>query len=631
MPAQRVETSIATVCLSGTLPEKIDAAAAAGFDAVEIFEPDLLGCPSSPAEIARRVAGAGLRTSLYQPFRDPDHTDPARLPVIRERLRRKAALTRELGTDLVLVCSSVHPHAVREDDRLAEQLHALGAVAAEQGVRLAYEALAWGTHVKDYRHSLRVARRAAHPNVGVCLDSFHVLSRGDDPGGLGWARAEELLFLQLADAPRLSMDVLPWSRHHRLFPGQGGFDLVGFVDAVLAAGYTGPLSLEVFNDVFRQSDPRATALDAMRSLRHLAEGVDRSTGEAGTAVALPTPPRPLHWAFAEIGGAPGAAADGARRTLEQLGFYQEGQHQSGPITLWRSGSVRVVVNARGTGGARLTSLGLRVPEPGAAAARARGLLAPVVTRSVGPGEVDIPSVTAPDGTWLQFCDLENSWLQDFFPLCAADAEVAAERPAALVFGGVDHIALPQGFGGFDRAALFLSAVLDLQPTAVVDIAGPDGLVRSRALLPPVADEGGGVRLVLNVAPSNALLRGRTGGGGHLALVSSDAVAAAAEFRSRGGRVLDVPGNYYDDLEARGVLDPGTLARLRENSVLYDVDEHGELLHFFTANLGPDLFLEVVQRIGGYRGFGAGNAAVRLLAQTAAAEVAGTAPGAGGPA
>ena len=52
------------------------------------------------------------------------------------------------------------------------------------------------------------------------------------------------------------MDVLQWSRHYRCFPGQGAFDLADFVARVLAAGYAGPLSLEVFNDVFRQADPR---------------------------------------------------------------------------------------------------------------------------------------------------------------------------------------------------------------------------------------------------------------------------------------------------------------------------------------------------------------------------------------
>ena len=62
---------------------------------------------------------------------------------------------------------------------------------------------------------------------------------------------EKLFFVQMADAPKLSMDVLSWSRHFRNFPGQGDLDVTGFMRAVLASGYTGPLSLEVFNDDFR--------------------------------------------------------------------------------------------------------------------------------------------------------------------------------------------------------------------------------------------------------------------------------------------------------------------------------------------------------------------------------------------
>ena len=69
----------------------------------------------------------------------------------------------------------------------------------------------------------------------------------------------------------MNMDLLQWSRHHRLFPGQGAFDLPAFLGHVLAAGYAGPLSLEVFNDVFRQSDPGRAAVDAHRSLLALYE------------------------------------------------------------------------------------------------------------------------------------------------------------------------------------------------------------------------------------------------------------------------------------------------------------------------------------------------------------------------
>src|SRR6185295_15506042 len=111
----------------------------------------------------------------------------------------------------------------------------------------------------------------SHPALGLCLDSFHVLSKGSDLAAIRVIPSSKIFFLQLADAPRMHMEVLQWSRHHRLFPGQGSFDLAGFVGTVLDTGYDGPLSLEVFNDVFRQADPGPAAVDAMRSLVALQE------------------------------------------------------------------------------------------------------------------------------------------------------------------------------------------------------------------------------------------------------------------------------------------------------------------------------------------------------------------------
>ena len=144
---------------------------------------------------------------------------------------------------------------------------------------LAYEALAWGRHVKTYAHAWRIVRHADHRALGLCLDSFHVLSRGDDIAGIRVIPGDRLFHLQrLADAPRLNMDVVEWSRHHRLFPGLGSFDLTGFVGHVLTTGYDGPLSLEVFNDVYRQADPRHAAIDGMRSLLALQEAVGARPG-----------------------------------------------------------------------------------------------------------------------------------------------------------------------------------------------------------------------------------------------------------------------------------------------------------------------------------------------------------------
>src|SRR3954467_9862461 len=275
--------SIATVCLSGTLEEKLAAAARAGFHGIEVLEADLLGSPLRPAEVRRRAADLGLAIDLYQPFRDFEGVTPERLGANVRRAEHKLDVMEALGADTMLVCSNVAPDAIDDDALAAAQLRALAERAGVRGMRIAYEALAWGTHVSEYDHAWRIVEAADHPALGTCLDSFHVLSRGTSLDAIAAIPADKLFFLQLADAPHLVMDVLQWSRHYRCFPGQGGFDLSDFTARVLATGYDGPLSLEVFNDVFRQADPDRMAVDAMRSLLILEETLGAS--------APPPPPR----------------------------------------------------------------------------------------------------------------------------------------------------------------------------------------------------------------------------------------------------------------------------------------------------------------------------------------------------
>jgi 4-hydroxyphenylpyruvate dioxygenase len=616
MPASepaRLRRGIATVCLSGTIEDKLDAAAAAGFDGVEIFENDLVVSPMSPRELGQRCADLGLSVDLYQPFRDFEAVPPDVLAANLRRAEHKFEVMSQLGTDTMLVCSSLSPDAVNDDDLAAEQLNLLASRAAEHGLRIAYEALAWGRFVNTYDHSWRIVRHADHPALGVCLDSFHVLSRGSDPSGIRVIPGSKLFFLQLADAPRLRMDVLQWSRHHRLFPGQGAFDLTTFAGHVLATGYDGPLSLEVFNDVFRQADPRRAAVDAMRSLLSLQEsmattGPDRIRDRARVSGLPPAPGLAGH-AFTEL-AVDEVSAPRVSAALAAFGFVHAGQHRSKPVQLWQQGSARVLLNATPdsdahAGRAEITALAVESADPAASARRAEHLLAPVLPRTHRADEADLAAVAGPEGTSLFFCrtgaDDASSWIADFTPTGAGpgDGELSA-----------DHVSLTEPFDNFDEAALFYRSVLGIEPDEATEFAAPFGLVRSRS----VTDHKGRIRIAL----SAALLR--RGGWApavpepqHLAFATADAIAVARDARALGAPLLRIPDNYYDDLDARFALPPALLAVLRENSVLYDRDEHGEFLHFYTRMLGSRVFFEVVQRIGGYTGYGAGNAPVRMAA------------------
>ena len=582
--------SIATVCLSGTLEEKLAAAAAAGFDAVELFEPDLIAAPQGPAEVRARCDELGLAIALYQPLRDFEAMPGERFAANLRRAERKFDVMEQLGADTVLVCSNVSPQAIDDDALAAAQLHELAERAAGRGIRIAYEALAWGRHVRDYDHAWRIAEAGDHPNLGTCLDSFHILSRGADPAGIRDIPGEKIFFLQVADAPHLVMDVLQWSRHYRCFPGQGGFDLAGFLGHVLAAGYEGPLSLEVFNDVFRQADPGRMAIDAMRSLLLLEGGLPEAAPLRG-------------YAFAELAIEPEASA-GVERLLIAMGFRHAGQHRTKAVQLWRHGEVRVLVNHDEGGNPRLTAIAVESADPLASAERAERLLAPTLPRDRAPGEADLTAVAAPDGTSVFFCrtDAADNWTADFV--------TAGEPGPGTELTGIDHVALSQPFDYFDEAALFYRSVLGLELEDGAELVAPDGLVRSRA----ARSADGSVRFALSVPVV------RHGGPGHqhVAFATGDALATARAMLERGAPLLPIPGNYYDDLAARTDLDDDTIEQLRSLGVLYDAGERGELLHFYTATAGEQLFFEVLERRGGYDGYGAANSPVRLAALSAGA-------------
>ena len=122
-------------------------------------------------------------------------------------------------------------------------------------------------------------RRADHPAVGLVLDTFHILARGTDLSAIRSIPRDRIFLVQAADAPKLDMDYLSWSRHFRNFPGQGDFPLDDFMDALAATGFDGLFSLEIFNDQFRSGSTRQVAVDGHRSLIYLLDRLYARNGQ----------------------------------------------------------------------------------------------------------------------------------------------------------------------------------------------------------------------------------------------------------------------------------------------------------------------------------------------------------------
>ena len=490
-----MKTSIATVSISGSLVEKLHACAAAGFDGVEIFEPDLIASDHSPEEIresgpaARPVARSVPAAARHRGGRRGHvHRQPAPR---RGDLRHRAAARHRHGAGL---------QQRRDGDR---RLRRALRRPTPQTRRRRAATTASGWPSKPWRggasstttgapgassNSPTIPPSASAWTASTCCPADTTPRRSSEIPG------DKIFYLQLADAPALSMDVLSWSRHHRLFPGEGAFDLPTFVAHVLATGFDGPLSLEVFNDTFRQTDPDRTAVHALRSLVWLQDKVAA-----------------LHWSTARRRADAGHRCQAAGRVRLRRSEGRGHQRRRGAARPARLHSARPTPYEAGValGGRRCPHRAQRAagPRPGSARRRRRlagarrgGHLAtgrrPDGARRVSP---DLRLRAA--ARWrrrarrhrvlLGHCTarwIRAAWVDEF-----ENGLPAAPGPSVR---NIDHVNLAMPWQTADEAVLFLTSVFGLSADAPTEVAGPSGLVRSQVM----RTDDGSIRLPLNVAP-----------------------------------------------------------------------------------------------------------------------------------
>lgn len=615
-----MKTSIATVSISGDLSEKLAAIAGAGFDGVEIFENDFLASDLSPAEVGVMVREAGLDITLFQPFRDFEGMPEPHRSRAFARAERKFDLMQEMGADLILVCSNVSTASLGGIDRAADDFRELGERARTRGIRVGYEALAWGRHISDHRDAWEIVRRADHPNVGLILDSFHTLARKIDVNSIRSIPADKLFLIQLADAPKVDMDLLYWSRHFRNMPGEGDLPVAEFVRAVAATGYDGYLSLEIFNDQFRGGSPRSIAKDGWRSLVYLMDQTCRMEPDA--LVGKPALPDLIEVSGVEFIEFTANEKDAAALAafVETLGFRKAGRHIAKAVTLYRQGGINLVINTDTHGfahsayvvhGTSVYAMGLKVSDSAATVERARALGAEVFEQPVGPGELTIPAIRGVGGSILYFIDegLAKVWEQEFVPV----GEV--QTPDAGLIR-IDHVGQTMQHDEMLTWLLFYTSIFATHKAPQIDIVDPAGIVRSQAL----ENVDGSLRLTLNGAENRRTFAGHfiaeSFGSSiqHIAFATEDIFATAKRLAKMGFEPLRISSNYYEDVEARFGLDPDFTDRLQAANILYDRDEGGEYLQLYSPSFGEGFFFEIVERKGDYRGYGAPNAIFRIAAQ-----------------
>ena len=341
---------------------------------------------SSPPSIRPLAADLGLEILLYQPFRDFEAVPDDQLAANLRRAERKFAVMAALGADTLLVCSSVSRRRHRR--RRPRRRPAAPAGRAGRPARPAHRLRGAGLGPARQHatpHAWRIVSRAPIIRaLGLCLDSFHILSLRHDPRRIRDLPGEKIFFLQLADAPGAAhgraavepaLPLLP--RSGRLRPDR----LHG--RRARRRGYPGPLSLEVFNDVFRQADAERTARDGMRSLltledRSLAHrdptGAGRGPARPPAAAGPPArgrQPAP-GYAFVEL-AVDGLLGAGGRARAAEPGLRpaRPAPHQAGgavaagpPRGSWSTGAGRGPAGPAGPGSAAVAAPGHGERRPG---------------------------------------------------------------------------------------------------------------------------------------------------------------------------------------------------------------------------------------------------------------------------
>lgn len=145
-----------------------------------------------------------------------------------------------------------------------DRLKPVARVLADNGLRLGLEFVAPYHLRRKFPHEfiftpalmLELAD-AIGSNVGLLVDAFHCHCAGATWDHLASIPASRIVLVHVNDAP--NTPVAQQEDFKRVLPGDGIIDLAGFVKAMDSAGYTGPASLEVFNEELGKLPPPEAA------------------------------------------------------------------------------------------------------------------------------------------------------------------------------------------------------------------------------------------------------------------------------------------------------------------------------------------------------------------------------------
>jgi sugar phosphate isomerase/epimerase len=137
--------------------------------------------------------------------------------------------------------------------QLTERFGELCADAADHtDAKVVYEFMPFDVNVRSVDAAVQVVGGAAAPNGGIAIDTWHMSKLKIEPNELRRIPVEYLSWLELSDGRLDDMDdLIDETVNHRALPGEGEFDLRGYIEVCQDHGYAGPFGVEVLSEELR--------------------------------------------------------------------------------------------------------------------------------------------------------------------------------------------------------------------------------------------------------------------------------------------------------------------------------------------------------------------------------------------
>lgn len=617
-----MKLSISTHLLTGDLDSKFRQAADAGFTWIDINEADVISTDLSSRDISKLAQRFGLSVNKYQPFYDLEGARSEKKEQNFSHFEFFLKTASSLNASMVLIGSSPSTDPSIDFDDIVEDLKRAAERADYYGLKIAYLGMPWASRIANELQAYEVVEAVNHQSFGLALNSYFSLADGSKSAKLKSFDMSKVFSVQIADAPLSQFDISQLKQEFACLPDLGELNLPSFIKILCEAGYDGFWSLARMGK--NSGNDRNTARNGYRALLNV---LDRS------ADLMPrnsqTKVKPLA-DRAKLGGieflefaVDEQSAEDMRDLLKSMAFRLERAHKNQPIEFWRQGAINIVLNLSNKGfasevfkrnGPGLCDLGLRVHDANKTIERAQAIGVEPFETNPNYGELNIPAFKGAGASLIHFFDekteLHRVWDIEFDPV------ENAQIPEPMGLRRVDHLAMSMDESELDGWLLFFLCLFDFKKTPLMDINEPGGLVYSRALESPEGE----VRLNLNGATSLTTLSGafladrQTAGIQHIAFATDDIFETSDKLNNSGFHRLAFSSNYYDSIQASYGLLSEFRNKLEAGSILYSRNESGEFFQIYSQRIWNGLFVEIVERRGGYQGYGARNAPIRLAAQ-----------------